>query len=117
MVFLLLLCGPSMLQADEDSEELFQDSDEIEIDEAFEHPDAVGADLSENALRFFFVAVHPTSKVYYYREGEEYRPIQAAFNTFGNMHRISPRLNFCSLTSSVLQSTVRGMWPMFLFLS
>ena len=91
MVFALLLGGLSTLQADVESEEMFQDFDDIDIEEAFELPDAVGADLGDDALRFFLLAAHPTKQVYYYREGDEYRPIQAAFNTFGKVHRISPR--------------------------
>ena len=93
-MFALLLGGLSTLKADAESEEVFQDFEDIDIEEAFELPDAVGADLGDNALRFFLLAAHPTKQVYYYREGDEYQPIQAAFNTFGKVHRISPRSEF-----------------------
>ena len=91
MIFALLLGGLSTLQAEAESEEMFEDLDVFDKEEAFELPDAVGTDLDDDALRFFLLTAHPTKQVYYYREGDAYRPIRAAFNTFGNVHRISPR--------------------------
>ena len=91
MLFALLLGGLSTLQADAESEAMFEDLDVFDKEEAFECPDAVGADLGKDALRFFLLAAHPTKQVYYYLEEDEYRPIRAAFNTFGNVHRISRR--------------------------
>lgn len=90
-MFALLLGALSTLQADAESEAIFEDLDVFDQEEAFEFLDGVGADLGDDALRFFLLAAHPTKQVYYYLEEDEYRPIRAAFNTFGNVHRISPR--------------------------
>lgn len=93
-IFVILLgCLQVSLHADDELEALLEEASRLNATnrESFELPDAVGVDLGDDSLRFFLLATTPIAQVFYYLEGDEYRPIRPAYNTFGNVHRISPR--------------------------
>jgi hypothetical protein len=92
VVFTTLVSLPLTLEAQSASDAKMDEMNELERElGAFEDPDAVGEELGGDALRFFFLAARPVKQTFYYLEGEEYKTIQAAYNTFGHVHRISPR--------------------------
>lgn len=105
------------VQAQTDLADFLEAAKEFEDNkEAFEQPDAVGDDLGPDALRFFFLSAKPVKRNYYYQEGGEYRTIQAAYNTFGNIHRISARskLELCEkITQMVNDEEVVTYVPIF----
>lgn len=82
---------------------------ESQEDEAFELPDAVGNDLGDDALSFFFLSAIPDQREFYYLEGDAYRSIRAAYNSFGNIHKISSRarLELCRRDSRIVDGEER----------
>ncbi|MDG1242617.1 MAG: hypothetical protein P8R37_12580 [Opitutae bacterium] len=104
-LFPLLCLLQFQAQAQTDLADFMEAAKEFEDNkEAFEQPDAVGDGLGPDALRFFFLSAKPVKRNYYYQEGEEYKAIQAAYNTFGNMHRVSARskLELCDKTTQIV---------------
>lgn len=101
----LLSLLPFQAQAQTDLADFMEAAKEFEGNaEAFEEPEAVGSDLGPDALRFFFLSAKPVKRSYYYLEGDEYKALHAAFNTFGNVHRVSARtrLELCEKTTQIV---------------
>jgi|TARA_B110000977_G_C11076974_1_gene491576 hypothetical protein len=80
--------------------------------EAYQRPDAVGEDIGPDALRFFFLSATLVNESFYYREGEDYQEIQAAYNSFGNMHRVSarPKLELCKKVTRALNGEPKDFY-------
>jgi hypothetical protein len=93
LVFFFLLGLGAWAQASETSSSALVDEKELgEV--AFLEPAAVGEELDDDALRFYLLSARPVRQRLYFMDGEDYKQIQVAYNTFGSMHRISPRQKF-----------------------
>lgn len=57
-------------------------------------PGAVGAELGDDSLRFFFISMSRTQEILYYQKGKDYHRIEPAYNSFGFIHKVSKRPHF-----------------------